>query len=174
MKERLFMNGDEILVRRIISEINAELSNVIRIRDEYKEFINKYKTVDKYMLRVKASYLADFYMGIERIFQIISTEIDGGLPQGEEWHKRLLLNMTIEIEGVRPPVISSNLYNSLRLFLGFRHVVRQAYGFQLDESKLEELISSFEDTVRNFSSELTKFCDFLKKMSDDSRDKFTT
>src|SRR3989337_2832061 len=130
------MNGDEILVRRIISEINAELSNILRLRDEYNEFINKYKTVDKYMLRVKASYLADFYMGIERIFQIISTEIDGGLPQGEEWHKRLLLNMTIEIEGVRPPVISTNLYNSLRPFLGVRH----------------------------FSDEVAKFCDTLRNM----------
>lgn len=158
------MNGDEILVRRIVSEIKAELSNILKLRDEYKEFINKYKTVDKYLLRVKASYLADFYMGIERIFQIIATEIDGGIPQGEEWHKRLLLNMTIEIEEVRPPVISSDLYNSLRLFLGFRHVVRQAYGFHLDEAKLDELVSSFEDTVRNFSSEVTKFCDILMKM----------
>ena len=152
------MNGDEIVVRRIVSEINAELSNILRLRDEYNEFMNKYKTVDKYLLRVKASYLADFYMGIERIFQIIATEIDGGIPQGEEWHKRLLLNMTIEIEGVRPPVISSDLHNSLR------PLVRQAYGFQLDEAKLEELASSFENTVRNFSDEVTKFCDTLKKM----------
>jgi len=159
------MNGDEILVRRIVSEINAELSNILRLRDEYNDFITKYKTVDKHLLRVKASYLADFYMGIERVFQIIATEIDGGIPQGEEWHKRLLINMMIEIEGVRPPVISSGLYNSLRLFLGFRHVVRQAYGFQLDESKLEELVSSFEDTVRSFSSEVTKFCDTLMNVS---------
>lgn len=156
------MNGDEIFVRRIVSEINAELSNILRLRDEYNEFINKYKTVDRYLLRVKASYLADFYMGIERIFQIIATEIDGGLPQGDEWHKRLLLNMTIEIEGVRPPVISSDLYNRLRPFLGFRHVVRQAYGFQLDETKLEELASSFEKTLTTFSDEVTKFCDTLK------------
>ena len=158
------MNGDEIVVRRIVSEINAELSNILRLRDEYNEFINQYKTVDKYLLRVKASYLADFYMGIERIFQIIATEIDGGIPQGEEWHKRLLLNMTIEIEGVRPSVISSDLYDSLRPFLGFMHVVRQAYGFQLDEAKLEELAASFENTIRNFSDEVTKFCDILKNV----------
>jgi len=63
------MNGDEILVRRIVSEIHAELSNILRLRDEYNEFINKYKSVDKYLLRVKASYLADFYMGIERTFK---------------------------------------------------------------------------------------------------------
>ena len=26
------MNGDEILVRRIVSEINAELSNILKLR----------------------------------------------------------------------------------------------------------------------------------------------
>ena len=36
------MNGDEILVKRIVSEINAELSNILKLRDEYIEFINKY------------------------------------------------------------------------------------------------------------------------------------
>ena len=41
------MNGDEILIRRIVSEINTELSNILRLRDEYNEFITKYKTVDK-------------------------------------------------------------------------------------------------------------------------------
>src|SRR3972149_5346346 len=125
MKERLFMNGDEILVRRIISEINAELSNVLRLRDEYNEFINKYNSVDKYLLRVKASYLADFYMGIERTFQIIATEIDGGIPQGEEWHKRLLLNMTVCVEVVRSPVSAKIQIKGSRLFAYFRHVVRQ-------------------------------------------------
>ena len=44
-------------------------------------------------------------------------------------------------------VANSDLHNSLRPFLGFRHVVRQAYGFHLDEAKLEELASSFENTV---------------------------
>ena len=158
------MSGNEILVRRIVSEINAELSNIRRLRNEYNEFISKYKSVDKYLLRVKASYLADFYMAIERIFQIIATEIDGGLPQGEEWLKSLFLNLTLEIEGVRPPVISSGLYNSLRTFLGFRHVVRQAYGFQLDENKLEELASEFENSSKSFSAEIPNSCEIMKNL----------
>ena len=35
------MNGNEVFVRRIVSEINAELSNILRLRDEYNEFINQ-------------------------------------------------------------------------------------------------------------------------------------
>ena len=53
------MSGNEILVRRIVSEINAESSNIRRLRNEYNEFISKYKSVDKFLLRVNASYLAD-------------------------------------------------------------------------------------------------------------------
>ncbi|MCC7201166.1 MAG: hypothetical protein IT393_00645 [Nitrospirae bacterium] len=157
------MSGNEILVRRIVSEINAELSNIQRLLNEYSEFLSQYKLVNKYLLRAKASYLTDFYMGIERIFQIIATEIDGGIPRGEEWHKRLLLNMTLEIEGVRPAVISPGLCNSLKPFLGFRHVVRQAYGFQLEEAKLEDLAAQLEKTSKGLSSEIANFCETLKR-----------
>ena len=38
----------------------------------------------------------------------------------------------------------------------------------LDEAKLEELTLSFENTVRNLAGEVTRFCDILIKMSEDS------
>lgn len=92
--------------------------------------------MDVYLLRAKASFMADFYMGVEKIFRLIGEELNGGLPKGEVWHKKLLRNMTLEIKGVRPAIISDELYQDLVKFLGFRHVVRQAYGFQLDENNL--------------------------------------
>jgi len=51
--------------------------------------------------------------------------------------------MSIEIEGIRSPVISLDLHRRLQKFLGFSYVVRQAYGFQPGESKLDDLASSF-------------------------------
>ena len=69
--------------------------------------------------------------------------------------------MTLEVKGVRPAVLSDELYRDLLKFLGFRHVVRQAYGFQLDEEKLSELESIFDKTWKRFSKEIKKFCAFL-------------
>ncbi|NUO09365.1 MAG: hypothetical protein HUU08_11905 [Candidatus Brocadia sp.] len=40
--------------------------------------------------------------------------------------------------------ILSEETGSLLMFLGFRHVVRQVYGFELDEKRLESLSVHFE------------------------------
>ncbi len=73
--------------------------------------------------------------------------------------------MTLEIKGIRPAIISNELYLDLLSFLGFRHVVRQAYGFQLDEKKINELEKLFIKTWKRFSSEIKKFCNFLEGKS---------
>jgi len=156
------MKKDEILLKRLKTEILSELNHISRLMDEYSEFLDKYASnMDAYLLRVKASYMADFYMGVEKALRLIAEELNGGVPKGEGWHKKLLYTMTLAIEKVRPAVISNRLYQDLLKFLGFRHVVRQAYGFQLDEKKLIELERIFEKTWKMFSREVKKFCAFL-------------
>ena len=157
------MKKDKLFLKRIRTEILSELEQVLKLMKEYDDFIRKYSThMDAYLLRVKASFMADFYMGVEKIFKLIVEELNGGAPRGEGWHKRLLHTMALEIKGVRPAVISNELYLDLLKFLGFRHVVRQAYGFQLDEKKLEELEKIFKKTWKKFSMETRKFCNFLE------------
>lgn len=160
------MKKNELFLKRIGNEILSELEHISRLMDEYDDFVIKYSEhMDLYMVRVKASFMADFYMGVEKIFKIIVEEINGGTPRGEGWHKRLLHTMSLEVKCVRPNVISKELYQDLLKFLGFRHVVRQAYGFQLDEEKLEELEKIFKKTWKRFSREIKKFCGFLEGKS---------
>ena len=155
------MRDDELLIERIISELKEELKGLQKLRGEYLGFLKKYPSIDKYLLRSKASFLADFYMGVERISKIIAAELNGGTPKGEDWHKRLLLDMGLNIGG-RPPVISKELHCNLLQFLGFRHVVRQAYGFELDEKKLEGLAAVFELVMEEFIDEVEQFCNFFR------------
>lgn len=160
------MRKDKLFLQRIRTEILSELEQVSKLMKEYNDFISKYSDhMDIYLLRVKASFMADFYMGAEKIFKLIVEELNGGTPRGEAWHKRLLHAMSFEVKGVRPAVISNELYQDLLKFLGFRHVVRQAYGFQLDEKKLEELDEIFKKTWKRFSRETKMFCGFLEGKS---------
>lgn len=160
------MKKEELFLKRVQTELISELDNISQLIDEYRDFVNKYSgKMDVYLLRVKASFMADFYMGVEKIFRLIVEEINGGTPRGEGWHKRLLHTMSLEMKGLRPPVISKELYFDLLKFLGLRHVVRQAYGFQLDMKKLEELERIFLKTWKRFSREIRKFCYFLKGKS---------
>jgi hypothetical protein len=160
------MKKDELFLKRIRTELLAELEKIARLMDEYADFLAKYSgKMDAHLLRAKASFMADFYMGVEKLFRLIVEELNGGTPRGEGWHKRLLHTMSLEIKGLRPPVISQKLYADLLKFLGFRHVVRQAYGFQLDEKKLDELEEIFLRTWKRFSHDIKQFCTFLRGKS---------
>ena len=93
-----------------------------------------------YLVRAGGSILHDFYTGIEKIFESIAKEIDNRIPMGEEWHSELLRQMTLDIPGLRPPVITANTEKKLREYLGFRHLFRKRYGFELDWQKLKKLL----------------------------------
>jgi hypothetical protein len=47
--------------------------------------------------------LHSFYNGVERIFEWIARELDGGLPVGPIWHRELLDQMTLQVEGLGRP-----------------------------------------------------------------------
>ena len=47
--------------------------------------------------------------------------------------------MALDVEGVRPAVLSGATAGALRRLLGFRHFFRHAYAVDLDGARLEEL-----------------------------------
>jgi hypothetical protein len=65
----------------------------------------------------------DFYAGLERMFRRIATEIDSSSPTGSDWPRDLLHQMTTEIPGLRPAVISFETTQAFDDHLRFRHVV---------------------------------------------------
>ena len=157
------MTKDELFLRRVGTELRAELAQIDLIMKDHTGFTKKYaRSMDAYLLRAKASFMADFYMGVENVFRTIAEELNGGAPRGDGWHKRLLTGMAVEQKGIRPAVISADLCAELTQFLGFRHVVRQAYGFQLDEKKMAALEKIFQRTWKRFSREIKAFCTFLE------------
>ncbi|MBM3702449.1 MAG: hypothetical protein FJW63_05600 [Actinobacteria bacterium] len=79
----------------------------------------------------------------------------------QQWHKKLLYQMTMNIEGVRLPVISKKLAAELDEYLAFRHLFRNIYGFELESKRLDKLIEKFPETVELLFKEINNF---LKKL----------
>ncbi len=109
--------------------------------------------------------LHNFYTGCERIFQLISSELNGGIPSGFDWHKRLLERMSLD-RNDRPAVISGQTAYQLREYLGFRHIVRNIYGFELDPVKIAKLIEQYPTTWEAFEQEINGFIDWLGKLAE--------
>ncbi len=150
-----------ITLRRLVSEIHAELKKLNELFLEWEGHRFKEWT-DTIFLRGKASLFHDFYCGAENIFQRIAPELNGGLPEGPAWRKRLLHHMQLEIAEVRPPVISAETLALLGEFLDFRHKSRHMYGFDLDFKKLDGLERIYPDAHQKFGEDIDRFVAFLE------------
>lgn len=108
--------------------------------------------------------LHNFYTGCERIFQLVANELNGGLPAGSDWHRRLLDRMKTEREG-RPAVISTELAAKLAEYLGFRHAVRRLYGYELEPDRIDKLMRLYPAVWQQFEQEIQVFIAWLEALA---------
>lgn len=118
-----------------------------------------------YNVDAAALSLHGFYSGAERILEWVARQVDGSLPQGPAWHRELLGQMTLDVPGVRPPVLQKATAKQLEEYLGFRHVVRNLYVWELDTTKVKRLIKHLPSTIQAMEKDLAAFGRFLDAAS---------
>ncbi|MDI6793959.1 MAG: hypothetical protein QME81_14020 [bacterium] len=157
---------NEIRFYTLASEIEDELRKIrelLRENEEACHRINQGERFDFLSLRGQGDIIHDFYTGFEKILKKIATDLNGGLSSGEDWHKRLLYQMSFEIKEIRPAVISQESYGILKKLLAFRHVFRNIYGFDLDKERLDELSLLLLEKGDDLIKELLDFAELLRK-----------
>ena len=158
------MNKDSMVLIRVRREIEDELDSLERLPEEYASIP---PAIDEWIrIRTKASLLHDFYTGLERVFSRIAQELNGGIPNTEQWHRDLLKDMSLDLEGIRPPVISKALLGDLLPFLKFRHLFRNLYGFELDRDKMSPLDRDFRAVSARSLSEIRSFLEWMKEAAE--------
>jgi hypothetical protein len=152
----------------LAAEIRQELESLIRLSGEISETWGKREAVPPAERRIyvesTALKLHNFYTAGERIFERIAGDIDGGAPQTPDRHLRLLRSMSAEIPEVRPQVLSGDLAERLVDFLRFRHLVRNIYGFELDERKMAPLVEAIGATRRELNVEIGRFLSYIERL----------
>ena len=145
-----------------------------RIQAELKEFSILIERIELGMQKAKAQSddfyldsvalnLHGFYSGVERLFEKIAGSIDGSMPEGANWHQELLNQISIEVPGVRPAVISAELKEKLEEYRGFRHVVRNVYTYHLDPAKVKPLVKNIRRVRKKLEKELSAFARFIQE-----------
>jgi hypothetical protein len=108
-----------------------------------------------------------FYTAAERLFEDVARTMDESLPAGERWHLDLLTQMSAEVKGVRPPVLSGETRDMLDAFRGLRHVVRNVYAFNLRAARLDELLADLPACLEHLRRDLFAFADFLEALEEE-------
>ncbi len=148
------------------NQIRIELEQIERLFEEYHTDIQQAIAgpPNRGVRSSLAILLHSLYTGIENVFKRIARECDGGLPSGAAWHRDLLDTMAKPVPP-RPAVISESTRRDLRSYLGFRHVFRQAYGYELHWEKMADLVADCEGVWRHVREDLTEFVAWVEGQS---------
>ncbi|MEW6215112.1 MAG: hypothetical protein AB1478_07930 [Nitrospirota bacterium] len=152
-------------VEDLHDEINIELESIEATLRELSSLQNDIDDRDP-TVREKtaaASFMAQFYSGIENILKRISRFQSVPLPTGETWHIELFNRFcTPSFKGL-PILFDESLALSLSPFRKFRHVVFHGYGFQLDWERMKEGMGNIEEVFQRFRGNLLKYLQTLKE-----------
>lgn len=98
-------------LKEIALDIEVELEQLTHLRtaiERVNQLIAASPDLADLLYENQALKLHNFYTGCERVFQIVASELNGALPTGYDWHKRLLERMTLPHEGPPSPYLSPN------------------------------------------------------------------
>lgn len=109
--------------------------------------------------------LHDVYSSLERLFEQIASNVDRSVPSTHDWHREILRQMTVDIPGLRPPVLSGTTISALDEYRRFRHVVRNVYAFALDPVRIERLTADLRPAFAQTAAELEVFASFLESLA---------
>ena len=150
-------------IKELARDIETELARLEKLATGMENVRQKRESYPELMEGLSESLalkLHNFYTGCERIFQLIASELNGGIPSGDDWYRRLLERMSLSREEM-PPVLQEETAKSLREYLGFRHVVRNIYGFELDLERLEMLLVRYGEVWQQVRGDFKVFVDWL-------------
>jgi hypothetical protein len=103
-----------------------------------------------------ATYLMNFYNGIENIMKRCAKEYYKGMPKGDDWHKRLLQQSCLYNKN-KVPLFDKNTVDKLYNYLAFRHFFIHGYGFKLERNKMASLIDNIDGLWQEIKNQLAEF-----------------
>jgi hypothetical protein len=163
------MNGRCDDIALLLSQIQKSESVLKRITDEYDKFLQTdFKVLGNKNTSaiVIAEYLVDYYTCLETLFFRISQFFENNLSK-EKWHSDLLEKMSLQIEGVREPVVSDHTQGILSELMKFRHFRRYYFELNYDWDKLRYLQKKFGEVRDLVPSDLNTFKAFVRRLQED-------
>lgn len=155
--------GLKLLKAEILDALRISRENQEKLDALQPEKINK-ETSENDLILV-GYFLSGWYSNFEDIFLKITKEFENKIEDASRWHSELLYRMTLEIEGIRPAVISRKSMKYLDDLLKFRHVFRYSYAFELDWQKMSITIEKWRLGQNLIYKDIENFVNYLDQVA---------
>ena len=131
-------------------KILAEIENIEKVLIELENVKNK-PTKELVVLVGIGAFLQNIYTGMENILKQMLLHQNISIPESATWHKDLL-NLAFDNN-----LISKETVDIIGKYLVFRHFFTHAYGFLIDEEKLEPLMDNISEVYSEFKREINEY-----------------
>jgi hypothetical protein len=159
------MNPDSrtVALKQQILKLLAVLDRIERFYDDFvaRGDMTRRSTIDAIVI---AEILTNYYTCLETIFLRTSEYFENNL-NSTRWHQDLLEKMTLQIEGIRPQVISDEAAPNLEELLHFRHFCRYYLEFDYDWDRLDFVLKKFTRARPLLRRDLATFLAFLDQLA---------
>lgn len=155
------------MAEEVTSQVKFEIGQIDQLFQFYADLLEQARKGEPNLVEVTAlaSVLHSFYNGLENIFLSVAKGLDANVPEGPQWHRDLLNQMTASTAS-RQPVLTDELAQRLSDYLGFRHFYRHTYSFILDWGEMEKLVAPLTEVWGQAKRELQSFLGSLDAPSE--------
>lgn len=153
-------------IRVLAEELRAEVAQQDEVASECRSALARFSPAEPGRLELLGvgALLQSFYNGVERVLTRIAPDLNGGVPSGLDWHRRLLDQMTLDVPGTRPAALRAGTAALLDEYRGFRHRFRNLYFFELRWDRCGELLRGVAVAWRETRDDLLAFIEFLDRL----------
>jgi predicted nucleotidyltransferase len=145
--------------------IDDEMAALARLMEVVDSLLAQCDTIpDIALVPALASYITDFYTSCERISERVAVALDGGIPEGANWHE-LLLRQMADGRGNRPALWQGSLLLELNEFRKFRHIDRHRYQIELKRNRVLELAGQVRSSYGKILGAIEGFNEWLSRRS---------
>lgn len=129
---------DPVSLSVLKAEIEAQVEKINQVYDELEDRASQMEPDIPPLVESTAYQLHNLYNAVEDLFKIVANAFENSVTDRARWHTELLHRMALEIQGVRPALLSRKSVELLDELRAFRHFFRHAYGVRLRSSRIEE------------------------------------
>jgi len=124
-----------------IAELDAQQREIHKLHSSVyeKSVLLKSDLKNEDLTNSLAYKLHNLYSAYEDMFKLIARFFENQIQDMAGFHSGLINRMKIQIEGVRPKLLSDDSFKILDELRGFRHVFRHAYSYELDVERVLRL-----------------------------------
>lgn len=146
-------------------------SELINDSKKLKKLVGKFnKSYEDYLVSLEYSklvesafYVTQLYSGFEKVFKNVAKVFENNIEK-DFWHKSILERMSLEIQDIRPALISESSLKCLDELRAFRHFFRHAYDADIDKDKFKIIAASVSELKDIFESDIKRFQEFLDQL----------